>query len=431
MAGHNKMQIYVQGLWHLGIVTAACLASVGHNVVGFDDDDIINKLNNGESIIFEPGLQELINKGFESKNLKFSSDVHNINFLWVAYDTPVDDNDNVDVNFIFSKIKNSLPLLSNEAMILISSQMPVGSVKSLEKLTKELYPEKNITFAYSPENLRLGSALNIFLNPDRIIVGIRSEGDKIKIKALLDPITDKIEWMSIESAEMTKHAINAFLATSVVFANEIASICEMAGADAKEVERGLKSEQRIGYKAYLSPGAAFSGGTLARDIEFLKTVSKTYELQIPLLESVKVSNNNHKSWMQRKIQKLFPDLKNIPITIWGITYKSGTDTLRRSLWVELCNWLIDKGANVKIYDPIVKKFPEEWGEHIQRFSDPIESLIDTKILLIGTEYKEYKDIFKNNNINNLTVIDSNRLLSFLEKSININYISVGTPHKYK
>ncbi|MEK6884572.1 MAG: nucleotide sugar dehydrogenase, partial [Nanoarchaeota archaeon] len=325
-----------------------------------------------------------------------------------------------------------IQVLSQNAVVIVSSQMPVNSIKSLEAHFNSICPEKNINFACSPENLRLGNAINVFLNPDRIIVGVRSDKTKLVIKQLLNPITDKIEWMSVESAEMTKHAINSFLATSVVFANEIASICEMTGADAKEVERGLKSEQRIGYKAYLSPGVAFSGGTLARDIEFLKEISKKHQLSIPLLESIKTSNDNHKSWAKRKIQKIFPNLKGINITVWGITYKSDTDTLRRSLTVELCNWLISQGASIKIYDPIVKEFPAEWFGVASIFDNLSESLEDSQLLLIGTKCNQYEDYFKNYEMKKkLILLDPNRFLSFLEKSEKITYISVGTELEIK
>ena len=146
------------------------------------------------------------------------------------------------------------------------------------------------------------------MNPDRIVVGFRSERDQNKIRKMLLTITEKIEWMTIESAEITKHAINAFLATSITFANEIATVCELTGADAKQVERGLKSEQRIGPKAYLSPGSAFAGGTLARDIQFLNQVGDNEGIKLPLLSSVKPSNDQHKSWAMRRLLAKFSDI---------------------------------------------------------------------------------------------------------------------------
>lgn len=425
------MKVYVQGLWHLGTTTAACLASLGHEVVGIDyDKDVVYSLNDCKPTIFEPGLEEMVKAGRLSNKLSFTSLVYEhadaIDFLWITYDTPVNEDDEADVKFVMSQIEITLPFLATEAMVLVSSQMPIGSIKQLEEVAAKLYPEKNLHFAYSPENLRLGNALNVFLKPDRIVVGVRSEQDREKVASLLHSITENIEWMSVESAEMTKHAINSWLAMSVAFANEIATICEKTGADAKEVERGLKSEQRIGKKAYLSPGSAFSGGTLARDIEFIKDVGKEHQIQSPLLEAVKISNDAHKLWVRNKIQELYPNLKDVVITVWGITYKAGTDTLRRSLWVELINWLIEKGAKVRVYDPVVKTLPKEWDGVVERFDNPIASLMASSALVIGTELDFKKDFDYIEFASNLTVIDMNRSLSLLANNEKIKYISVGT-----
>src|SRR3989344_8264919 len=349
------MKVCVQGLWHLGPVTAACLASVGHDVDGMAfEKDTIQGLQLDKPPISEPGLAELIQKGREAGRLSFFTSpreaLNGVELLWVTYDTPVNENDEADVDFVVEQLTLALPHLAVGTTVLISSQMPVGSIRRLESIAQKLCPTKSIGFAYSPENLRLGKALDVFLKPDRIVVGVRSSQDKERIDRLLRPITDRIEWMSVESAEMTKHAINAFLAISVVFANEIASICELVGADAKEVERGLKSESRIGPKAYLSPGAAFAGGTLARDIAFLNHVGEQKKLVTPLLSSVRPSNDEHKLWIKRKLQSLFPGFPRIKVAMWGLTYKPGTDTLRRSLAVELCNWLIKQGMEVCVHD---------------------------------------------------------------------------------
>ena len=345
MTVFEPMKICVQGLWHLGSVTAGCLTSLGHEILGLDfDGEKIQGLREGRPPIFEPGLTRIIETGLSSGRLQFTAspnDLPNdIELLWVTYDTPVNEDDVADVDFVSTQIKIVLPFLPMNTTVLISSQMPVGSIHQLEIFSETEYPDKALSFAYSPENLRLGKALDVFLKPDRIVVGVRSAKDKERIGRLLQSITDRIEWMSVESAEMTKHAINSFLAMSVVFANEIAALCEAVGADAKEVERGLKSEQRIGPKAYLSPGGAFAGGTLARDVEFLKVVSKSHQLSIPLLEAVMVSNEQHKSWVTSKLEFLFPKLEGLVVVVWGLTYKSDTDTLRRSLAIELCNWLM-------------------------------------------------------------------------------------------
>ena len=207
------------------------------------------------------------------------------------------------------------PHLEKGTLVLISSQVPVGTTHKLERSYAEAYPDKAISFAYAPENLRLGRAIEVFTDPDRVVVGLRStsaesfSNDRDRVVALLQPFTERLEWMSVESAEMTKHALNAFLATSVAFINEVSTLCEQVGADAKEVERGLKSESRIGPRAYLNPGAAFAGGTLARDIAFLEAIGVEHQQPTPLLSGVRASNSNHRNWVRRKLQTLIGPCK--------------------------------------------------------------------------------------------------------------------------
>ena len=433
------MKICVQGLWHLGSVTAACLASVGHDVVGLDGDSKnISNLNQGKAPLFEPGLDEMIQNEINQGHLRFvqssRESLADAEVLWVTFDTPVDEEDHADVEFVLGKIKSVLPELNDGTVVLISSQIPVGSIKKLEHFVKDNYIKKQICFAYSPENLRLGKSIDVFLNPDRIVVGTRNDETKEKLKKLLSLITNKIEWMSVESAEMTKHAINAFLATSVTFANELAAICELYGADAKEVERGLKTESRIGPLAYLSPGGPFAGGTLARDIEFLDKAAQEKALAVPLIQSVRASNNEHKKWTKRKLSEKFTPLNKLSIAIWGLTYKPETSTLRRSLAVALCDWLIEEGANVRVYDHAVQELPSHWNNQVDRFDSALEALKNTQVLVLGTEWAEFKETAKKmlEVVNNdYMVIDANRYLQNEIFPLGINYIAVGMPATYE
>jgi UDPglucose 6-dehydrogenase len=239
------MKICVLGLWHLGTVTAACLAGAGYKVVGLDfDGAAVARLEAGEPPVLEPGLEALVKEGIRQGNLAFTTDIKSAldgaEILWVTYDTPVDEEDRADIEFVLERIERLFEHLSAGTLVLISSQLPVGSTRHLEERYARAYPDKPVSFASSPENLRLGSAISIFTNPDRIVAGVRSKRDKERLSALFSPFSGRIEWMSVESAEMTKHAINSFLAVSVTFANEVATLCEQVGADAKEVERGLK-----------------------------------------------------------------------------------------------------------------------------------------------------------------------------------------------
>ena len=431
------MKICVQGLWHLGSVTAACLASVGHDVVGLDSDaNVINNLAEGKAPLFEPGLDELIKTGIANGKLGFSVShlqaLEDADVLWVAFDTPVDDEDQADVAFVQHQVQIALSYLTKSAVVLVSSQMPVGSIQKLEEFTRKSLSEKDLTFACLPENLRLGSALEVFLNPDRVVVGVRDENTRKKLEKLLLPISDKLVWISVESAEMTKHAINAFLAVSITFANEIAAICELVGADAKEVERGLKTEARIGPKAYLSPGGAFAGGTLARDIAFLGNKSKLHDIATPLLSAVRPSNDQHKQWVRRKLQQEFDTLSGLSVAIWGLTYKPGTDTLRRSLAVELCDWLLIKGALVRVYDPAVKQLPRHWVDKVVHCTTALDALKDAQILVVGTDWPEFKQSALGlTGVANqrMIVVDANRHLQAQLSQQKFKYLAVGTPSK--
>jgi len=427
------MKACVLGLWHLGTVTAACLASGGHQVTGLDfDETVIANLKNGNAPLFEPGLDDLLKKGLASGALDFSTNpsesVHKSQTIWVTYDTPVDDDDNADVDYVIERVVRLFPHLEPGQHILISSQLPVGTSKHLESVFAQSRPDINVSFSYSPENLRLGKAISVFTQPDRVVIGTRTEQSRKVFTELLSPFTDHIEWMSVESAEMTKHALNAFLATSVTFINEIASICEQVGADAKEVERGLKSESRIGPKAYLGPGGAFAGGTLARDIIFLTKLGKEHDLPIHLVPAVRASNDAHKNWSRRRLVQLLGDLAGKTIAVWGLTYKPGTDTLRRSSAVELCQWLLEQGAIVQAHDPAVKSLPEQLTK-IHLCASPIEAVRNADALIVATEWPDYRTVVNHEVISALStplVIDANRfLVASFESLSNVTYVTVG------
>jgi UDPglucose 6-dehydrogenase len=429
------MNIGVLGLWHLGSVTAACLAAQGHRVVGLDFDEArVANLREGIAPIFEPGLEELISRGLYSGNLRFSSaasDAKDLDVLWVTYDTPVDDDDNADADFVMARIGQVLPQMRTETLVLVSSQLPVGSVRRLEQIAALNCGVRQLRVAYCPENLRLGNAVNDFLHPSRIVVGVRSNQDKELLHGLLSSITESLEWMSVESAEMTKHAINAFFATSIAFANEIASICESVGADAKEVERGLKTESRIGPRAYLSPGAAFAGGTLARDVALLDRTARVHGMLTPLLSSVLPSNDAHKLWVRRKLRAHFADLSQATVAVWGLTYKPGTDTLRRSMSVELCDWMIREGAKVHVHDPMVKKLPADWCDAVERYDDPVAAVQGADALVVATEWPVYRGISAEQLLqgsSHLLVLDANRfLINLAPTEGRLSYFAVGMP----
>jgi UDPglucose 6-dehydrogenase len=431
--GVARVKVCVVGLWHLGSVTAACLASGGHDVVGYDANaETTSRLQNAEPPIAEPGLPELVSNGIRAGRLRFTSDpataLKDAEVAWIAYDTPVDDDDKADVDSVIGSVKSLLPQIRRGALVLISSQVPVGSTRALEQAAASA-GRSDLSFAYSPENLRLGKAIEVFTKPDRVVAGVRGETDRERVEELLAPFTNRIEWMSVESAEMTKHALNAFLATSVAFINEIATICEHVGADAKEVERGLKSEKRIGPGAYLGPGGAFAGGTLARDVVFLSDAGRKAGVPTNLISGVKASNDAHRGWAKRRLRELLGDLDGQRIAVWGLTYKPGTDTLRRSSAIELCRSLVEQAAKVSAHDPAVKSLPPDLAASICLAGDPLAAIKGAAALVIMTEWPEYRQIESSAIVDALggrLVLDANRFLAKqLGEDQRIIYATVG------
>lgn len=427
------MNVAVVGLWHLGCVTAASLAAGGHDVAALDfDAATIRGLRDGHAPVFEPGLDDAIAGGAAAGRLKFHDapeGVSGSDIVWITYDTPVDDDDRADVEFVVAQAARVFPAVRDGALVLISSQLPVGTTARLERMFLEARPDAGVTFGYSPENLRLGKALAAFQHPDRVVAGLRHEADRPRVSALLAPFTTRIEWISVESAEMTKHALNAFLATSVAFANEIATLCEVTGADAKEVERGLKSEPRIGPGAYLSPGAAFAGGTLARDLVFLAELGERHQRPARLLSSARESNEAHKQWAADRLRLELGDVRGHRIAVWGLTYTPGTNTLRRSSAVELCRRLHEHGATVRAHDPAVTELPPELAGRIELAPTALDAVTGASALVVATAWPDYQSIDPSEVVAVMprpVVVDAARFLSAsLGSDPRIRYVTVG------
>jgi len=433
-ATRGSVAVCVAGLWHLGCVTAACLAAAGHNVVAYDDNSsIVADLRAARLPVVEPGLEELIGRETQRGRLRFEDDaavVSGADVAWVTWDTPIDDDDNSDVEWVLSRAERLFPHLRSGALVLVSSQLPVGSIAELERRFAAGSFGREVSFACVPENLRLGKALEAFTQPGRIVVGVRRPAEQDRIAVLLAPFTDRIEWMGVESAEMTKHAINAFLATSVAFINEIASLCECVGANGAEVSRGLKSDARIGPQAYLCPGGAFAGGTLARDVVALAQVASKHGRPVHLVGSVRQSNDSHRQWASVRLRDELGSLSGRIVAIWGLTYKPGTNTLRRSGALELCEALLAEGAILRAYDPAVSALPAHLATRITLAPDAIDAARGADAVVITTKWPEFlaaaERLLTGDRVP--LVLDAN---GFLAKSLgsepHMRYITVGQP----
>ena len=431
------MKVCVLGLWHLGKVTAACLAAGGHDVTGLDfDPAVVERLMDGAAPIFEPGLDDLVTAGIASGRLRFTIDaaiaVSNADVVWIADDTPVDEDDRADVDAVVQRASALFPYFGTGALVLISSQVPVGTTRRLEEMFASESSGRTIGFGYSPENLRLGNAIDAFTKPDRVVAGVGSARDRDRVAALFKPFTDRIEWMTVESAEMTKHALNAWLAMSVAFINEIAELCEQTGADALEVSRGLKSESRIGSKAYLAPGDAIAGGTLARDIMFLADLGRSHGVTTRLLTSVKASHDAHRHWAEHRLMHALDGVAGRTVAVWGLTYKPGTDTLRRSSAIELCQWLHAQGALVRAFDPVIATLPSELAACVTLTRTALAATEAASALVVATPWPEFRQVAAADVAAHMTrplVLDAARFLrETLGSEPAIEYVSVGKGH---
>jgi len=420
------MKITVLGLWHLGSVTAACCAR-HFQVVGLDFDAAnVARLNQGQAPLLEPGLNELIAAGLASQRLTFTDNPQvacaQADVLWLAYDTPVNSHDESDVDAVLKPLRRALPHLPAGALVLVSAQLPVGTCAALERE----YPQFH--FACSPENLRLGKALDAFEKAERVVVGVRNDAKKPLLSALLAPFTPQVLFMRTESAEMVKHALNAFLAVSITFINEIARLCEHTGADAKEVSAGLKSEARIGPKAYLGPGGPFAGGTLARDVVTLTKLAAVHGESIAVIPAIKQSNDLHRGWVFRRLQTRLGDLRGKKIAVLGLTYTTNTDTLRRSAAVELCEQLLAAGAQVGAFDPAVKALPAELGG-VSLAAELAGALAGADAVAVCTEWPQFRAADWAGLVPQLRTsvfVDANRFLDKELKGITgVEHFSVG------
>jgi UDPglucose 6-dehydrogenase len=398
-------------------------------VAGLDfDDATVASLQQAKAPILEPGLNELLAEGMASGRLRFTSDPREgcagAELLWVCYDTPVNDRDESDTAFVFERLRRALVHLRPGTLVLLSSQLPVGSCRELE-LEFPQFP-----FACSPENLRLGRALDAFSKAERVIVGMRGDAGQALLQTLFAPFTPQVLFMRTESAEMVKHALNSFLAVSITFINEVARLCELTGADAREVAAGLKSDVRIGPRAYLGPGGAFAGGTLARDVVTLLQLARRHGESISLLPAIKQSNDLHRGWALRKLQARLGSLRGKNIAVLGLVYTPNTDTLRRSAAVELCQQLLEQGAQVQAYDPALARSQPELGA-TSLAADLGQALRHADAAVVCTEWPQFRQADWPDLVLTMRqriLVDPNR---FLEKELKavpeVEHLSVGRP----
>lgn len=391
-------KLCVAGIWHLGAVTSACFADLGYSVVGFDrDSERVAALNAGHPPLHEPGLEELLSKNLASGRLTYTTSLgdaaQTAAYVLFTFDTPVDDNDDVDLSELFDTATALAPTIEDGATIVVSSQVPVGTCERLLETVREVnHAARGVGIAYVPENLRLGQAIDRFLRPDMIVTGSNDSCTPAKVAELYAAIDAPKITVDLRTAEMTKHAINAYLATCISLANELANLCDMVGADALKVAEALRMDARVSPKAPLLPGSGFSGGTLARDVKILRQIGREHDYAPPFFDGVWEANQRQAGVPVRRLKEVLPDLNGLRVAVLGLTYKPGTSTLRRSAALEVIKTLISEGANVQAYDP--KADPGELSHHegFTVCSSVDDAVRDGDAMLLTTPWPEFKEL---------------------------------------
>jgi UDPglucose 6-dehydrogenase len=305
----------------------------------------------------------------------------------------VDENDEVDLSGIFATVEQISHQIPENTIIVVSSQIPVGTCEALAASLRSLNPQLRFGIAYVPENLSLGQAIERFLRPDLLVFGVDSDDTMAKVEALFSPIPAVRVRMDLRSAEMTKHAINAYLATCISLGNELANLCDEVGVDALRVAEALKLEGRVSPKAPLLPGLGFAGGTLARDIKVLINLAEQHHYPAPFLNGVLALNRLQNATVVHRLEKLVGSLRAKTIGVLGLTYKPGTSTLRRSAAVEIIRNIVSRGATVRAYDP--KADPAEMTPFEGEFivcDDPYAVAQGAHAIVLVTPWPEFKKL---------------------------------------
>jgi UDPglucose 6-dehydrogenase len=397
------MKIAVVGTGYVGLVTGTCFAEVGIDVVCIDvNTQKIENLNKGILPIYEPGLEEMVSRNVEKGRLKFSTSlkdsISQCDVAFIAVGTPPGEDGSADLKYVIGVAKEIGANINDYIVVVTKSTVPVGTAQKVKNAINDELGKRNANIEFdvasNPEFLKEGAAIDDFLKPDRIVIGVESRHAEEIMRKLYKPFLlngHPIIFMDVPSAEMTKYAANSMLATKISFMNDIANLCEIMGADVNMVRKGIGSDARIGNK-FIYPGIGYGGSCFPKDVKALiKTASENgYRMQI--LESVESVNDAQKSVLFNKIMKHFDgNIKGKTFAMWGLSFKPKTDDMREAPSLVIIEKLLAAGANVKAYDPVAMKEAKHMlGEQIEYCKDGEECLIDADALLIITEWPEFR-----------------------------------------
>ena len=397
------MKVLIVGSGYVGLVTGTCFAEVGIDVTCIDiDKEKIEKLKKGIYPIYEPGLDPMLERNIEKGRLLFSDDlatnVVDADVVFSAVGTPPDEDGSADLQYVLDVARTVGKNIKRHVLVVTKSTVPVGTAKKVRDAIQEELDKRGekIEFdvASNPEFLKEGDAINDFMRPDRIVVGVESEKARDIMTRLYKPYTlngHPVIFMDVPSAEMTKYAANSMLATKISFMNDIANLCEIMGADVNMVRKGIGSDSRIGNK-FIYPGIGYGGSCFPKDVKALIKTSQQNGYKLRVLQSVEDVNDDQKLVLFHKLNRYFNnDLKGKTIAMWGLSFKPNTDDMREAPALVLIKALVGAGAKVQAYDPVaMEECHRRIGDIITYCKDPNEALLDADALLLVTEWSEFR-----------------------------------------
>ena len=436
------MKIAVIGTGYVGLVTGACFSEVSVNVICVDiDQKKIDNLNKGIIPIYEPGLEEIVLRNSIKNKLKFSTSlqesIKDVDVVFIAVGTPPDEDGSADLKYVLSVASDIGKYIQKQIVVVNKSTVPVGTAEKVKQaIQKELTLRgQTIEFyvASNPEFLKEGSAIDDFMKPDRIVIGTDNIDAENIMRKLYKPFLlngHPIIFMDIPSAEMTKYAANAMLATKISFMNDVANLCEIMGADVNMVRRGIGSDSRIGSK-FIYPGVGYGGSCFPKDVKALIKTAKDNHYNMRILNAVEEVNDFQKTVLFNKVNTHFNNqLKGKTFAIWGLAFKPKTDDMREAPSLVIIENLLKAGANVVAYDPVAAHEAKRiLGDTISYSDEMYDTLTKADALLIITEWPEFRspdfdEISKR--LNNKVIFDGRNIFDFNEmKNMGYNYYCIG------
>ncbi|GEL69078.1 MULTISPECIES: UDP-glucose dehydrogenase family protein [Myxococcus] len=391
------MRIAIIGTGYVGLVAGTCFADSGNDVTCVDiDERKIRMLQAGEVPIYEPGLEELIKKNVREKRLFFTRDlteaVTNAQVVFIAVGTPEGESGDADLQYVLAAAEQIGKAMKQYTVVVDKSTVPVGTADKVREAIRKV-TDIEFDVVSNPEFLKEGAALDDFLKPDRVVIGVDSERARKVMADLYSPFVrteNPVLFMDTRSAELTKYAANAMLATRISFMNDIAALCEKVGADVDFVRKGLGSDKRIGYP-FLFPGVGYGGSCFPKDVKALVATAREYGLELDLLRAVERTNERQKKLLVNKAAKHYGSLEGRKFGVWGLAFKPKTDDMREAPSIEVIEGLIGKGAQVIAHDPVSPHTARRvFGDRIRYASVPYEALEGVDGLFVVTEWNEFR-----------------------------------------